>query len=50
MRDGSEYFWMAACQAAIYVWRKMVDALLEYLQGNIEFMKRFFEENMPMVK
>lgn len=43
-------FGMAACQAAYTYGGKWVDALLEYLQGNIEFMKRFFEENMPMVK
>lgn len=43
-------FGMAACMAAYTYGDRWVDELLDYLQGNIAYMKRFFAENMPEVK
>ncbi len=43
-------FGMAACEAAYTYGANWVDELLVYLRGNIEYMKAFFAEHMPMVR
>ena len=43
-------FGLDACQAAYTYGHKWVDELLDYLQGNIDYMTQFFEENIPEIK
>lgn len=43
-------FGMDACQAAYTYGDKWVDELLEYLQGNIDYMINFFETRLPEIK
>ena len=41
---------LAACKAVYQHGHGWLSELLNYLQGNIKFMKAFLEENMPQVK
>lgn len=43
-------FGLDACTAAYTYGAKWVDELLEYLQGNIDYMKSFFAERLPDIK
>lgn len=43
-------FGMDACEAAYTYGAKWVDELLDYLQGNIDFMKNFFANHLPEIK
>lgn len=43
-------FGLDACQAAYTFGDKWVDELIDYLQGNIDFMIKFFNERLPKVK
>jgi len=43
-------FGLDACEAAYTYGEKWVDELVEYLQGNIDYMIAFFEENLPQIK
>ncbi len=43
-------FGIAACMAAYTYGDRWVDELIDYLQGNVAYMKHFFAENMPEVK
>lgn len=43
-------FGMDACEAAYTYGAKWVDELLDYLQGNIDYMKDFFAEHLPDIK
>lgn len=43
-------FGMDACEAAYTYGAKWVDELLDYLQGNIDFMKNFFAKRLPEIK
>ena len=40
-------FGMEACEAAYTYGDQWVDELLDYLQGNIDYMKKFLEERLP---
>lgn len=43
-------FGLVACEAAYTYGAKWVDELLEYLQGNIDYMIQFFAEKFPDIK
>lgn len=43
-------FGLDACQAAYTYGDQWVDELVEYLQGNIDYMKNFFETRLPQIK
>jgi len=43
-------FGLEACEAAYTYGARWVDELLEYLQGNIDYMKDFFKEKFPDIK
>lgn len=43
-------FGLDACEAAYTYGAKWVDELLAYLQGNIDYMKDFFEARLPEIK
>lgn len=43
-------FGLDACEAAYTYGDQWVDELVAYLQGNIDYMISFFEENMPEIK
>lgn len=43
-------FGLDACETAYTYGGQWVDELLEYLQGNIDYMKSFFEERLPDIK
>ena len=52
-RDGMmqpNIFGLVACQAAYEHGAKWVDELVEYLSANIDYMTKFFEENIPQCK
>lgn len=43
-------FGMEACKAAYTYGSKWVDELIDYLAGNIQYMKDFFEQYLPDIK
>lgn len=43
-------FGLDACEAAYTYGEKWVDELLDYLQGNIDYMRDFFAEKLPEIK
>lgn len=43
-------FGLDACETAYTYGAKWVDELLDYLQGNINYMKEFFETRLPDIK
>ena len=43
-------FGLEACEAAYNYGARWVDELLEYLQGNIDYMISFFKERLPELK
>lgn len=47
---GPNIFGMVACQTAYEKGAEWVDELVAYLTGNIDYMIKFFEENIPQCK
>jgi len=43
-------FGLEACQAAYTYGAKWVDELVDYLQGNIDYMRQFIAERLPEIK
>jgi cystathionine beta-lyase len=43
-------FGITAMEAAYREGEEWLDQLLEYMEGNVEFMMRFLEENIPQIK
>ena len=43
-------FALAACEDAYTYGRQWIDELMVYLKGNLDYMRDFFEENMPQLK
>ena len=41
---------LAACEAAYKEGGPWLDALLEYLQGNLHYLKSFLKDNIPQIK
>lgn len=48
--DGINYFGSAALQAAYTECDDWLEALLDYLEGNLDYMQTFIRENIPNVK
>ncbi len=43
-------FGLDACEAAYTYGHQWIDELLDYLQGNIDYMTQFFKESLPQIK
>lgn len=43
-------FGLEACEAAYTYGAQWVDELVDYLQGNIDYMTQFFKERLPQIK
>ena len=48
--EGTNVFGIAGFEAAYRAGEEWLDQLLEYLQGNLEFLQNYFEKSIPRIK